>query len=83
MTLLKRTKFIRALLLLSTASMLFGCGTVNSGQHITEPKPHPDPLSAEILQAMQPNSTNLLNRADVWLKSSDQQLNSETPKPGL
>ena len=63
-----------ALAVITTA----GCNSLKDEHRYINVKPKPEPLSAEILQAMQPDSTTVLKKADVWLKNSGQLLDSVT-----
>lgn len=74
----KPTRLTLALSPLLMLSMLSACQTAKNGQGFTNVCPSPEPLSPQILQAMQPNSTVLLKKGDDWLKSTEQLLNSVT-----
>lgn len=80
MHLQKQIRSSRGLLLVSMLSILSACGTLNKERLTTNICPQPAPLSKNILQAMQPNSTEVLKRADDWSKNSQQLLDSVTPK---
>ncbi|QDH83973.1 hypothetical protein Axy10_067 [Achromobacter phage vB_AxyP_19-32_Axy10] len=72
-------KHLTALSLLALlASTLTGCSVANPERAYINVKPKADPLSAEVLQAMQPNSTEVLKKADSWLENSAQLLDSVT-----
>lgn len=71
---------MKGLLLVMLLSMLLGCGTTKKELTYTNEKLKAQKLSEEVLQAMQPNSTEVLKRADEWLKTSEQLLNSVTQK---
>lgn len=60
------------------ASGLTGCATANPEVRYTNVKPKVPPLSENVLDAMQPNSTDLLKRADDWLLNSGLLLDSVT-----
>ena len=57
-----------------------GCCKAHVEVRYIETKLHPAPLPPEILQAMQPNSTELLKRAENWSESSGKLLDSVTTK---
>lgn len=77
---LKQTRNMLVPSLLLMLSSLSGCVTANKERLTTNICPAVEPLSKNILQAMQPDSTDLLKRAEDWSKSSEQLLNSVTPK---
>lgn len=60
------------------ASSLSGCGTATPERAYINVKPKVEPLSETVLQAMQPNSIDLLKRADDWLLNSGLLLDSVT-----
>lgn len=62
------------------ASSLTGCGSLKGEPTYINVKPKAEPLSETVLHAMQPNSTDLLKRADDWLLNSGQLLDSVTSK---
>lgn len=66
------------LLLLCSLGLLSACASHRTEPRSTNVCPTLEPLSGQTLRAMQPNSTDLLNRADSWLESSDQLLQSVT-----
>lgn len=66
------------LCVISSAILLSGCATASDVPPPTNVCPVLEPLSGQTLRASQPNSTDLLNRADSWLVSSDQLLSSVT-----
>ena len=70
------SRFLPALLLM----LLSGCAAPKIEQRYTNVRPKVEPLSAEILQAMQPNSTELLNRGEAWNASTGKLLDSVTSK---
>lgn len=78
MTLHKRTRITQWLLLLFTLSMLPSCATPNVVPIVTDCRPKLDPIPVEVSQAMQPDSTDLLQRVSNWLKNSEQLLSSVT-----
>ena len=57
---------------------LIGCSNLQKEPRYINVSPKPEPLSAEVLQAMQPDSTKVLSKADNWLKNSGQLLDSVT-----
>ena len=69
---------MKSLLPIMLLSMLLGCGTTKKEPSYTNEKLKAQKLSEEVLQAMQPNSTEVLKRADEWLRTSEQLLNSAT-----
>lgn len=62
-------------LLLSTQ---IGCSNLKGEPEYINVKPKVQPLTENVLQAMQPNSTELLKRADDWLLNSGLLLDSVT-----
>lgn len=76
----KPNKIMRMLLLLYVLSMVSSCGLVRHEPRYTNVKPQLEPLPANVLQAMQPDSTDLLQRASAWSKNSSELLNSANPK---
>lgn len=72
----KKTKTTLWLLLGLSVITSSGCSTLSNEPVVINVKPKVEPLSKPILQAMQPNSTELLSRADGWLQSSQQLLDS-------
>ena len=66
--------------LLLLISMLPACGTQKIVQRPIVVCPNPGPLSPQLLQLTQPNSTELLKKADDWLLNSGKLLDSVTPK---
>lgn len=60
--------------------MSAGCCSPRIEQRYIAVRPKLEPLPAETLQAMQPNSTELLKKADTWYESSGQLLDSVTSK---
>ena len=73
-----QSHLMKASLLVLMLSTLTACGSLKGEQRYTNVKPKAEPLSAEVLQAMQPDSTPLLKKADNWLKNSGQLLDSVT-----
>lgn len=69
---------MKKLLPLLLLSVLSACASQTKELQLTPLKPRPDPISAEVLRAMQPNSTDLLKRAEDWLASSKKLLDGET-----
>lgn len=69
---------MKKLLLLSLLSTLSACNSPPKELRLTPHSPKPDPISAEVLQAMQPDSTSLLKKAEDWLASSKKLLDGET-----
>ena len=65
-------------LLLCALMLLAACGAVPTEPQFINVKPKLDPLPAQVSQAIQPNSTDLLKRADLWLENSGQLLNCVT-----
>ena len=55
-----------------------GCASLKPEPTYIVVKPKVAPLSKTVLQAMQPNSTELLQKADSWLQNSGQLLDSVT-----
>ena len=76
----KRILTMQMLLLLCISIMLSACATSNSGQRYTNVKPKVEPLSEEILQTMQADSTPLLKKADLWYENSGKLLDSVIDK---
>lgn len=66
------------LLLTSVLFMSSACCKARSELRYTNVKPKLEPLPAEILQAMQPDSTELLKKAEDWYESSGKLLDSVT-----
>lgn len=67
--------------LLTLALPLASCGKTVPGESLCIGlRPKLEPLSEQTLQAMQPNSTELSQRASDWSKSSTQLLNSVMDK---
>ena len=58
--------------------LLIGCGTLKNEQVHTNVCPRVPNPSEEILQTMQPDSTEVLKKADSWLENSKQLLDSVT-----
>jgi uncharacterized lipoprotein YajG len=75
---LKKKNLMQSLLLSLGVSMMAGCSSLTNEPVITNVSPKVEPLSKPILQAMQPDSTDLLKRADEWLQNSQQLLDSVT-----
>lgn len=72
-------KHLTALSLIALlGSTLAGCSSLNSEPRYINVKPKAEPLSAEVLQAMQPDSTQVLKKADQWYENSGQLLDSVT-----
>ena len=76
----KRILTMQLLLLLLSVSMISACASQNNVQRFTNVKPKVEPLSEEILQTMQADSTPLLKRADLWYENSGKLLDSVTDK---
>ena len=74
--------FTQKLLLLCMLSTLAACASQKPAREFIESKPKVEPLSASVLQAMQPNSTEVLKRADQWYKNSGLLLDSVTNNSG-
>lgn len=71
-------KLMRRSLMLCVVTTLTACSSVPPEPQFTNVRPQVAPLSAQVSQAIQPNSTDLLKRADLWLESSEQLLNCVT-----
>lgn len=71
-------KNMKWLWLLLPLILMNGCASQNPEQNFINVKPNPEPLDAETLQALQVDSTLLLQRASNWLKTSQSLLNSVT-----
>ena len=76
----KQISTMPKLLLLLSLITLSACATSNNGQRYTNVKPKVEPLSEEILQTMQADSTPLLKKADLWYENSGKLLDSVTDK---
>lgn len=76
----KPTSIMQMLLLLLSVTLLSACGPVKTGQQSTNVRPKVEPLSEEILQTMQADSTPLLKKADRWYENSGKLLDSVTDK---
>lgn len=63
---------------LSVLTLLAACSPLKPEPVYINVKPQLAPLSAEILQAMQPDSTDLLKRAAAWYGNSGKLLDSVT-----
>ncbi|QXV75783.1 o-spanin [Escherichia phage AlfredRasser] len=74
--LIKPKSLMKSLLILLLTSTIVGCSSQKNEPRVINVKPQPEPLNASILQAMQPDSTQVLKKADVWLKNSRQLLDS-------
>lgn len=61
---------MKCLLLISVLTMSSGCCRVPGEPRYIIVRPSPGPLSSEILQTMQPDSTELLKRAESWSENS-------------
>lgn len=79
MTQSKLARPTKWLLLLSALAMSSGCCRAPIVQPCTETRPKPTPLPEAISQTTQPDSTELLKRAEDWSESSRQLLDSVTP----
>ena len=79
---LKKKQLMQLPLLGLMLSMLVGCSSLNKEPIVINVKPRVEPLSKPILQAMQPNSTELLKKADNWLLNSQQLLDSVMTNSG-
>jgi len=77
---LKYGKLILLIWALSVLLTSSACCKAHVEVRYIETRPKPAPLPAEISQAMQPNSTELLKKAEDWSKSSGQLLDSVTDK---
>lgn len=75
---LKRIRPTTWLWPLCVLSLLTGCASQPCVPTYIAVKPKVTPLSAELSQAMQPNSTDLLKRAEDWYESSGKLLDSVT-----
>ena len=75
---LKKKNLMPSLLLSFGVSMMVGCSSLTNEPVITNVSPKVEPLSKPILHAMQPNSTEVLKKAEGWLQSSQQLLDSVT-----
>ena len=64
--------------LICVLSMSSGCAAVAIEPTTTNVKPKVLPLSETTLQAMQPDSTKLLKKADTWYENSGKLLDSVT-----
>lgn len=74
-------KLVKAMLLTSLLFVVYtssGCCKAHVAVKPTAVKPKLEPLPAEVLQAMQPNSTELSKRAEDWYSSSGKLLDSVT-----
>lgn len=71
-------KLTRLSLLLCVPMLFAACSAVTPEPQFINVKPKAAPLSAAVSQAIQPNSTDLLKRADLWLENSEQLLNCVT-----
>ena len=80
MSCLKRILTMQMLLLMLSVTSISGCAMSNKGQQYINVKPKVEPLSEEILQTMQADSTPLLKRADLWYEHSGKLLDSVTDK---
>lgn len=65
-------------LLLLVVSTIAGCSSLKPEPRYINVKPKADPIPAEILQAIQPNSTDLLKKAEVWYENSGKLLDCVT-----
>ena len=65
-------------LLISALLFSVGCCSAKTAQRYTVARPKLEPLPAATLQAMQPDSTELLKKAEDWYESSGQLLDSVT-----
>ncbi|QYW01844.1 o-spanin [Stenotrophomonas phage Paxi] len=77
---LKRIGNMMSKLLPCALITLAGCNSVPNGRPYTNVKPKLEPLSVEVSQAMQANSTPLLKKADLWYENSGLLLDSVTNK---
>lgn len=66
------------LLLTSVLLTSSACCKARTELRYTNVKPKLEPLPVEILQAMQPDSTELLKRAEDWYENSGKLLDSVT-----
>ena len=57
---------------------LTGCSSPPPVREFISVKPEVQPLNKSVLQGMQPNSTDLLKRAELWYENSGQLLNNVT-----
>lgn len=69
------TKRLLPLLLLTT---IVGCSSMKPEREFIESSRKAAPLSESVLQAMQPNSIEVLKKADQWYESSGKLLDSVT-----
>ena len=69
---------MRWLWLTSVLSLSAGCAAATPEQRYINVRPQLAPLSAEISDAMQPDSTDLWKRAEAWLQTSGALLDSVT-----
>jgi hypothetical protein len=76
----KPISIMQMLSLMFVLSMLSACGAANKGPQFTNVRPKVEPLSEEISQAMQVDSTPLLKKADLWYENSGKLLDSVTDK---
>lgn len=68
------------LLVLLNVSLLSGCAASKPEPVYTNVQPRAEKLSESVLQAMQPNSTDLLKKAETWYDNSGKLLDSVTSK---
>ncbi|UZV39856.1 o-spanin [Xanthomonas virus PB119] len=80
MNLLKRIGNMLLKLLPCSLILIAGCSSAPNARSYTNVSPKAEPLSAEILQAMQADSTPLLKKGEHWNKSTGQLLDSVTDK---
>lgn len=76
MNLLQKKRNMQQLWLLCLLITLAGCCNQQPVKEYISVKPKAAPLSETTLQAMQPNSTEVLNRAGLWYENSGKLLDS-------
>lgn len=80
MSWLNFVKHMLQFFLLGSLLTVSACCKAHVEQKYIEIRPKPAPLPAEVLRAMQPNSTELLKKAEDWSTSSGKLLDSATDK---
>ena len=68
----------QVLLLLFSVSTMLGCSSLKPEARYINVKPKADPIPAEILQAIRPNSTEVLKKAETWYENSGKLLDCVT-----
>ena len=77
----KRLKItISAILITCLVPIITSCSLIKRDSVYTNVVPQQEQLNANLLEAMQPNSTEVLLKADKWLKSSEELLSKEITK---